>query len=160
MWVRGGPAMLKRLPASPPGPLDNHAAHFDDLFDSLAQHQAFLRYLWRDCCCRPRANKTLPALASTEPVVGRCAAQRGTRPAMVLPESTWNPEEVSRRRVKFLLEDDEVRYQTPWEPFSHRDHRADSGWRGRRPPTSPTLTPSKKVTCLPGRAASCSAACV
>jgi Winged helix-turn helix len=38
--------MTKRLPAAPaPAPLEDYAARFDDLFDTLAQRQAFRRYL-------------------------------------------------------------------------------------------------------------------
>jgi hypothetical protein len=38
--------MTKRLPATPaPGPLEDYAARFDELFTTLAQRQAFRRYL-------------------------------------------------------------------------------------------------------------------
>ena len=50
-------------------------------------------------CC-----KTLTALANTEPVVG---AQRKEAQGLqwFLSESTWDPEEVNRRRVELMLED-------------------------------------------------------
>ena len=49
-------------------------------------------------------NKTLTALANTEPVVG---AQRKEAQSLqwFLSESGWNPEQVNRRRVKLMLED-------------------------------------------------------
>jgi hypothetical protein len=51
-------------------------------------------------------NKTLTALAATEAVVGRCAAQRGTVPAtMVSLRVYMEPGGAKRRRVKILLED-------------------------------------------------------
>jgi hypothetical protein len=37
--------MTKRLPAEPvPGPLEDYAARFDDLFSILVQREAFHRY--------------------------------------------------------------------------------------------------------------------
>jgi SRSO17 transposase len=49
-------------------------------------------------------NKTLTALANTEPVVG---AQRKEAQGLqwFLSESSWNPESVNRRRVQLMLED-------------------------------------------------------
>jgi hypothetical protein len=62
--------MTKRLPATPaPGPLEDYAARFDDLFGTLAQRQAFRRYL-EGLLLPDERNKTLTALANTEPVVG------------------------------------------------------------------------------------------
>jgi SRSO17 transposase len=62
--------MTGRLPASPaPGPLEDYAAHFDSLFTTLAQRRAFRRYL-EGLLLPTERNKTLTALANTEPVVG------------------------------------------------------------------------------------------
>ena len=49
-------------------------------------------------------NKTLTALANTEPVVG---AQRKEAQSLqwFLSESRWDPKEINRRRVELLLED-------------------------------------------------------
>src|SRR5215210_1728644 len=49
-------------------------------------------------------NKTLTALANTEPVVG---AQRKEAQGLqwFLSESSWSPEELNRRRVDLMLED-------------------------------------------------------
>ncbi len=62
--------MTKRLPATPaPGPLEDYVVRFDDLFGTLAQRQAFRRYL-EGLLLPAERNKTLTALANTEPAVG------------------------------------------------------------------------------------------
>lgn len=62
--------MTKRLPAEPaPGPLEDYAIRFDDLFATLAQRQTFRRYL-KGLLLPAEHNKTLTALANTEPMVG------------------------------------------------------------------------------------------
>jgi hypothetical protein len=59
--------MTKRLLAAPaPGPLEDYAAHFDDPFGTLAQRQAFRRYL-EGLLLPTERNKTLTVLANTEP---------------------------------------------------------------------------------------------
>jgi SRSO17 transposase len=96
--------MTRRLPADPaPGPLEGYSARFDDLFDTLAGRQAFRRYL-EGLLLPTERNKTLTALANTEPVVG---AQRKEAQGLqwFLSESNWSPEEVNRRRVQIMLED-------------------------------------------------------
>ena len=96
--------MTKRSPVCPaPGPLETYAARFDDLFGARAQRQAFRRYL-EGLLLPAERNKTLTALANTEPVVG---AQRKEAQSLqwFLSESTWDAEEINRRRVEFLLED-------------------------------------------------------
>jgi len=49
-------------------------------------------------------NKTLTALANTEPIIG---AQRKEAQSLqwFLSESTWDPEQINRRRVELMLED-------------------------------------------------------
>ncbi|MDQ3509083.1 MAG: IS701 family transposase [Actinomycetota bacterium] len=96
--------MTKRLPANPaPGPLEEYAARFDDLFATLAGRQAFRRYL-EGLLLPAERNKTLTALANTEPVLG---AQRKEAQGLqwFLSESSWSPEELNRRRVEIMLED-------------------------------------------------------
>jgi len=62
--------MTKRSPVSrAPGPLENYAESFDDLFGARAQRQAFRRYL-EGLLLPAERNKTLTGLANTEPVVG------------------------------------------------------------------------------------------
>ena len=89
------------MPADPaPGPLEGYAARFDDLFDTLAGRQAFRRYL-EGLLLPAERNKTLTALANTEPVEG---AQRREAQGLqwFLSESTWDPEEVNARRLELL----------------------------------------------------------
>jgi SRSO17 transposase len=95
--------MTRRLPADPaPGPLEGYSARFDDLFETLAGRQAFRRYL-EGLLLPTERNKTLTALANTEPVWG---AQRKEAQGLqwFLAESNWSPEEINRRRVQIMLE--------------------------------------------------------
>jgi hypothetical protein len=96
--------MTKRSPVSPaPGPLEDYAQSFDDLFGARAQRHGFRRYL-EGLLLPAERNKTLTALANTEPVTG---AQRKEAQSLqwFLSESGWNPEKVNERRLKLLLED-------------------------------------------------------
>src|SRR5215210_4256427 len=96
--------MTKRLPADPaPGPLEDYAARFDDLFATLAQRQAFRRYL-QGLLLPAERNKTLTALANTESVVG---AQRKEAQSLqwFLSESRWDPMEINERRLELMLEE-------------------------------------------------------
>jgi hypothetical protein len=94
--------MTQRLACPPaPGPLEDYAARFDDLFGLLAQRGAFRVYLQGLLAPRER-NKTLTALAGAEPVVG---AQHPAvqRLQFFLSESTWDAEALNARRVELLL---------------------------------------------------------
>jgi DDE superfamily endonuclease len=96
--------MTKRVPVEPaPGPLEDYAVRFDDLFTSRAQREGFRRYL-EGLLLADERNKTLTALANTEPVVG---AQRKEAQSLqwFLSESSWDPEKVSRRRVGLMLQE-------------------------------------------------------
>jgi SRSO17 transposase len=96
--------MTRRYPVSPaPGPLEDYAHSFDDLFGARAQRHAFRRYL-EGLLLPAERNKTLTALANTEPVVG---AQRKEAHSLqwFLSESRWDPEQVNRRRVELMLKD-------------------------------------------------------
>src|SRR5215217_4880214 len=92
LWSSGAPgrrcaAVTKRKPVEPaPGPLEDYAARFDDLL------------------LPDERNKTLTALANTEPLIG---AQRKEAQSLqwFLAESGWEPEVVNRRRVELMLED-------------------------------------------------------
>ena len=96
--------MTKRSPVSPaPGPLENYAESFDELFAARAQRHSFRRYL-EGLLLPAERNKTLTALANTEPLKG---AQRKEAQSLqwFLSESRWDYREINRRRVELLLED-------------------------------------------------------
>jgi SRSO17 transposase len=96
--------MTRRYPVSTaPGPLEDYAQGFDDLFRARAQRHSFRRYL-EGLLLPAERNKTLTALANTEPVVG---AQRKEAQSLqwFLSESGWDPEQVNWRRVELMLKD-------------------------------------------------------
>ncbi len=96
--------MTRRLPVKPaPGPLEGYATRFDDLFRARAQREGLRRYL-EGLLLPAERNKTLTALANTEPVLG---AQRKEAQSLqwFLSESGWDPEEVNEHRLGLLLED-------------------------------------------------------
>src|SRR5215210_8041056 len=100
--------MPERLACPPaPGPLEEFAAQFDDLFGRLAQRQAFREYLQGLLLPRDRP-KTLTGLAGTAPVVGAQAAP-AQRLQFFLSESTWDAAAVNRRRLDVLWAVDELR---------------------------------------------------
>jgi hypothetical protein len=102
-----GAATLKELtarrPCPPaPGPLEDYAARFDDLFFSLAQRRGFREYLTGLLAPRER-NKTITCLAGAEPVAG--AGMPGVqRLQFFLSESPWEAEQVNDRRLELLRE--------------------------------------------------------
>lgn len=62
--------MTKRLPVEPaPGPLEVYAARFDALFGARAQREGSRRY-FEGLLLPAERNKTLTALANTEPLTG------------------------------------------------------------------------------------------
>jgi len=80
------------VPAAP-GPLEAYATRFDDLFTRANQRTAFRQYL-EGVLLPAERNKTLTALANTEPIVG---AQRREAQSLqwFLSESTWDPATVN-----------------------------------------------------------------
>src|SRR6476620_957966 len=96
--------MTARRPCpAAPGPLEEYAAWFDDLFSHLGQRRGFREYLTGLLAPRER-NKTLTCLAGAEPVAGaqHAAVQRLQ---FFLSESRWDPEQVKDRRLELLLAD-------------------------------------------------------
>lgn len=80
--------MTKRLPVSQaPGPLEDYCIRFDDLFGAHAQREGFRRYL-EGLLLPAERNKTLTALANTEPVAGAQRREAQREPAMV-PLGVW-----------------------------------------------------------------------
>jgi SRSO17 transposase len=81
-----------------PGPLEDYAARFDDLFGRLAQRRGS-GSTWRGCWRRG-----LTALAGAEPVTGaqHAAVQRLQ---FFLSESRWDPDRVNDRRLELLRAD-------------------------------------------------------
>ena len=81
--------MSTRLPVTPaPEPLEAYAQHFDPLFTKRNQRDAFRRYL-EGLLLPAERNKTLTALANTEPVVGAQHRQAQSL-QWFLSESTWD----------------------------------------------------------------------
>jgi len=82
--------------------LEEYAARFDGLFGARAQRDGFRRYL-EGLLLPAERNKTLTALANTEPVAG---AQRKEAQGLqwFLSESGWDEREVNERRLELLLE--------------------------------------------------------
>lgn len=96
--------MTQRLACPPaPGPLEDYAARFDDLFETLAQRRGFRAYLQGLLLPRER-NKTLTALVGTEPIVG-AQHPEVQRLQFFLSESTWDAEAINARRLELLLAD-------------------------------------------------------
>lgn len=86
-----------------PAPLEAYAAHFDDLFSRAPQRTAFRQYL-AGLLLPAERNKTLTALANTEPVVG-AQAPAAQRLQWFLSESTWDAAAVTARRLALLRAD-------------------------------------------------------
>src|SRR5215213_8123499 len=96
--------MTKRYPVSPaPGPLEDYVHGFDAIFGARAQRNSFRRYL-EGLLLPAERNKTLTALANTEPVAG---AQRKEAQGLqwFLSESGWDEREIDERRLELLFED-------------------------------------------------------
>ena len=85
------------------GPLETYCQQFDALFSQRTQRACFRRYL-EGLLFPQERNKTLTALANTEPVVG---AQQPSAQSLqwFLSESTWDPEAVTQRRLALLCAD-------------------------------------------------------
>jgi hypothetical protein len=96
--------MTARVPCPPaPGPLEDYAASFDELFTSLAQRRSFREYLAGVLLPRER-NKTLTALAGAEPVA-QAQAPAVQQLQFFLSESPWDADAVNARRLAGLLSD-------------------------------------------------------
>jgi len=93
--------MTPRRPVTPaPGPLETYCEQFDALFGKYNQRDGFRRYL-EGLLLPQERNKTLTALANTEPVVG---AQQPPAQTLqwFLSESRWDPDALTQRRLELL----------------------------------------------------------
>jgi DDE superfamily endonuclease len=99
--------MTRRIDCPPaPGPLEEYAARFDDLFTHAAQRRGFRDYLAGLLLPRDR-HKTLTALAGAEPLV---EAQEAPvqRLQSFLSASVWDAEAVNARRLELAWADAEI----------------------------------------------------
>src|SRR4051794_21154603 len=85
-----------------PGPLEEYAAGFDELFASVAQRRGARRDLGGLLLPRER-NKTPTALAGAEPVAG-ASHPAVQRLQFFLSESVWDAETVNQRRLDLLAD--------------------------------------------------------
>src|SRR6266568_1136672 len=101
---RWGIMATERLPvAAAPGPLEGYLAQFDEVLVSRAQRAAIRDYTTG--LLRPsERNKTLTALAETEPGVGSKHPEE-QRLQWFLSESHWDHEAVNDRRIELLVAD-------------------------------------------------------
>lgn len=100
--------MTQRIACPPaPGPLEEYAARFDDLFTHAAQRRSFRDYLAGLLLPRDR-NKTLTALAGAEPIV---EAQEAPvqRLQSFLSESVWDAAAINARRLELTWADGVIR---------------------------------------------------
>src|SRR5712692_11293538 len=96
--------MTERLACPPaPGPLEDYAVGFDELFANVAQRRGFREYLQGLLLPRDR-NKTITALVGAEPVIAADAAPV-QKLQCFLSESTWDPDAVNDCRLERLLSD-------------------------------------------------------
>src|SRR5471030_686990 len=96
--------MTARRPVTAaPEPLEAYCQHFDGLFGKQNQRESLRRYL-EGLLLPQERNKTLTALANTEPVVG-AQQPRAQSLQWFLSESTWDPEALTARRVALLCAD-------------------------------------------------------
>jgi hypothetical protein len=94
--------MTKAKPCPPaPGPLEQYAACFDEVFTHVGQRRGFREYVTGLLAPRER-NKTATALAGAEPVTGSKSAA-AQRLQYFLSESCWDPDRINARRLELLL---------------------------------------------------------
>lgn len=97
--------MTKRLPVTPaPGPLEDYALSFDDLFKARAQREGFRRFL-EGLLLPAERNKTLTALANTEPVAGAQRKEAQSLQWFLSESSGWTPDVLNARRLELLRAD-------------------------------------------------------
>jgi SRSO17 transposase len=87
----------RKLCPSVPGPIEEYAQQFDDLFETLAQRRGFRQYLQGLLLPRER-NKTITGIVGSEPDIG---AQDADVQQMqyFLTESGWDIAQINDRRL-------------------------------------------------------------
>jgi SRSO17 transposase len=96
--------MTQRLPPTPvPAPLEAYAQQFDDLWAKRNQRDSFRRYV-AGVLLPSERNKTLTALANTEPVVG-AQLPRAQQLQWFVSEATWDLAALTGRRIELLQAD-------------------------------------------------------
>jgi hypothetical protein len=86
-----------------PGPLEDYAAQFDDLWAKAAQRESFRAYLQGLLLPRDR-NKTLTGLAGARPI-DEAQHPRVQKLQYFLSESPWDGEAINARRLELFLND-------------------------------------------------------
>jgi DDE superfamily endonuclease len=111
--------------------MEDYAVRFDDLFRGRAQREGFRRYL-EGLLLPAGRNKTLTALANTEPVAG---AQRKEVQSLqwLLSESGWDQQEVNGRRLDLLFEDSATARKSRTRGGTERGRSERCGRSPRRP---------------------------
>ncbi|HZA24364.1 MAG TPA: transposase, partial [Dehalococcoidia bacterium] len=90
-----------------PGPLEDYAAQFDDLWAKAAQRESFRAYLQGLLLPRDR-NKTLTGLVGARPIED-AQHSRVQRLQYFLSESPWDGAAINTRRLELLLDDPSTR---------------------------------------------------
>jgi SRSO17 transposase len=92
----------KAIPTAP-GPLEDYAAQYDDLWAKAAQRESFRAYLQGLLLPRDR-NKTLTGLAGARPIED-AQHPRVQKLQYFLSESPWDGAAINARRLELLLDD-------------------------------------------------------
>ena len=135
--------MTRRLPCpAAPGPLEDYAARFRDLFHSLAQRRGFRGVPGRFAgAAGPEQDADGAGRGGTG---GRGAASGGAAAAVLLVQSRWDPERVNTRRLELLAADPATAPHGGGvlvidDSGDRKDgktaHVAGSGWAGMARPT-------------------------
>ncbi|MCA1837534.1 MAG: IS701 family transposase, partial [Actinobacteria bacterium] len=85
-------------------PLEKYAQNFDELFNARAQREGFRRYL-EGLLLPAERNKTLTALANTEPLLGAQHPHAQSLQWFLSESSGWDPHSMNAKRIGLLAAD-------------------------------------------------------